>query len=91
MTKDWHDKVVLVLFHNDLRIHDNATLNKAAEQAKSGNFESGHLLPVYAANLADELNKKAWGQSYYFDELGYARQQFINEIKSFSAKEGVNA
>ena len=68
------DKIVLVLFHNDLRLHDNATLVKAAETA-----ESGHLLLVFAANLTDQLNQKAWGQSYHFDELGYSRQKFINE------------
>ncbi|MGM8884478.1 DASH family cryptochrome [Psychrobacter sp. 1U2] len=79
MMKELKGKVVLVLFHNDLRIHDNATLYNAAEQAKLGNFKSGYLLPVYAANLTDELNQKAWGQSYHFDELGQAHQQFINE------------
>lgn len=74
MNKKQNDKVVLVLFHNDLRLHDNATLVKAAKQA-----ESGHLLLVYAANLTNELNQKAWGQSYHFDKLGDARQQFLNE------------
>ncbi len=74
MNKVQNDKVVLVLFHNDLRIHDNATLFKAAQKA-----ESGQLLLVYAADLTDQLNQTAWGQAYTFDKLGYARQKFINE------------
>lgn len=76
-SNDSKDEVVLVLFHNDLRIHDNATLVKAAKTA-----ESGHLLLVYADALANEINQKAWGQSYHFDELGQARQTFINESLS---------
>lgn len=79
MTNEQNKNVVMVLFHNDLRIHDNATLSKAAEQAKSGNLKSGYLLPVYAVDLTEALNQEAWGQAYRFDKLGHARQQFINE------------
>lgn len=79
MTNEQNKNVVMVLFHNDLRIHDNATLSKAAEQAKSGNLKSGYLLPVYAVDLTEALNQEVWGQAYHFDKLGYARQQFINE------------
>lgn len=79
MTNEQNKNVVMVLFHNDLRIHDNATLSKAAEQAKSGNLKSGYLLPVYAVDLTEALNQEAWGQAYHFDKLGHARQQFINE------------
>lgn len=70
-------KVVLVLFHNDLRLHDNATLVEAVKQA-----EGGYLLPVYVEALTDALNQKAWGQSYYFDDMGSSRQQFMNESLS---------
>jgi len=79
MTNEQNKNVVMVLFHNDLRIHDNATLSKAAEQAKSGNLKSGYLLPVYAVDLTEALNQESWGQAYHFDKLGHARQQFINE------------
>ena len=79
MTNEQNKNIVMVLFHNDLRIHDNATLSKAAEQAKSGNLKSGYLLPVYAVDLTEALNQEAWGQAYRFDKLGHARQQFINE------------
>ncbi|WP_350557590.1 DASH family cryptochrome [Psychrobacter sp. CAL346-MNA-CIBAN-0220] len=69
-------KVALVLFHNDLRIHDNATLLQAATVANANN---GQLLLVYASSLADTLDQKSVSQAYYFDEKGAARQRFLYE------------
>ncbi len=68
-------KVALVLFYNDLRVYDNATLVKAAELASN----EGHLLLVYAQALEDNSNKKKWSQAYHFDEMGAARVQFLTE------------
>ncbi|TXD98054.1 DASH family cryptochrome [Psychrobacter frigidicola] len=69
-------KVSLVLFHNDLRIDDNATLLKAATLASANN---GRLLCVYAQDLADTLADKKKGQDYSFKQMGAARQQFLYE------------
>ncbi len=69
-------KVALVLFHNDLRAEDNATLQKAAELADAHN---GRLLLLYAQTLVDTSNKNNWSQAYHFDEMGAARQQFLTE------------
>lgn len=70
------NNTVMMLFHNDLRVHDNATLNHAATLA-----DNGSLLLVYALDLADSLTPK-WGQAYRFDEMGLARQQFLYESLS---------
>ncbi len=82
-------KVVLVLFHNDLRLHDNATLHKAVALAALANnnvadsrlidSHAGKLILAYAPTLADDLPPKHWGQAYHFDKKGRARQQFIDE------------
>ncbi|MGO2340789.1 MAG: DASH family cryptochrome [Psychrobacter sp.] len=74
-------KVVLVLFHNDLRIDDNATVTKAATLAENNN---GSLLLVYADSLADSIEvsnvtQASDSQAYQFDELGAARAQFLAE------------
>ena len=69
-----HKKVVLVLFHNDLRLHDNATLQKAAALT-----DEGTLILTFAPTLADDFQPKNWGQAYSFDKKGRARQQFIDE------------
>ena len=70
------EKVVLVLFHNDLRVNDNATLLKAAQLASANN---GRLLCVYAPDLADTLTKQTNKKPYYFDEMGRSRTQFLVE------------
>ncbi|PKG34123.1 MULTISPECIES: DASH family cryptochrome [Psychrobacter] len=67
------EKTVLMLFHNDLRVHDNATLSHAAALA-----DSGSLIMVYASELTDSQTPN-WGQAYHFDERGLARQQFLME------------
>ena len=69
-------KVALVLFHNDLRVHDNATLLKAAEVVGNNN---GRLLCVYAPDLVDGLAVQSSKQAYHSDELGQARAQFLLE------------
>ena len=69
-------KVVLILFHNDLRVNDNGTLLKAAELTRDNN---GRLLCVYAPDLADELAEQTSKQLYHFDEMGQARAQFLHE------------
>ncbi|WP_201594165.1 DASH family cryptochrome [Psychrobacter vallis] len=66
-------KVTLVLFHNDLRVADNATLLKAA--ALSSN---GRLLLVYASSLTDRLKNKD-SHTYHYDSLSHARKQFLFE------------
>ncbi len=66
--------ITLVLFHNDLRVSDNATLAKAANLSSNG-----QLLLVYAPSLADTLNKKVSRQAYYYDTMGDARQRFLSE------------
>ncbi len=73
-------RVVLVLFHNDLRVHDNATLTMATQLASESS--DARLLLVYAAFLADTLNQKNWGQSYHFEEMGQARTRFLEESLS---------
>ena len=55
------EKTVLMLFHNDLRVHDNATLSHAAALA-----DSGSLIMVYASELTDSQTPN-WGQAYHFD------------------------
>lgn len=67
-------KVAMVLFHNDLRVSDNATLLKAAELA---DVDNGRLVLVYAQALVDNPNH--WSQAYHFEEKGQARAQFLAE------------
>lgn len=69
-------KVVLVLFHNDLRLNDNATLQRAAQLASS---TDGRLILAYAQGLLNPRNQNNWSQAYYFDDMGAARQQFLLE------------
>lgn len=69
-------KTSLVLFHNDLRVHDNATLVKAAQLTDDNN---GRLLLVYAQALVDSSNSNNWSQAYHFDEMGVSRAQFLLE------------
>lgn len=69
-------KVVLVLFHNDLRLNDNATLQSAAQLASS---TDGRLILAYAQGLLNTRNQNNWSQAYYFDDMGAARQQFLLE------------
>lgn len=74
-------KVVLVLFHNDLRLHDNATLHHAAVLSglRDNQSDNRHLILLYAPRLADDLNREYQGAAYTFAEKGAARQQFITE------------
>lgn len=71
-----HNTVALVIFHNDLRISDNATLAKASKLASD---KDGRLLLVYAQALVDTSNKNNWSQAYDLDEMGASRQQFLIE------------
>ncbi|WP_298807515.1 hypothetical protein [uncultured Psychrobacter sp.] len=48
-----NNNVTLVLFHNDLRLADNATLLKASKISINGK-----LLFVYASSLTDILDDK---------------------------------
>jgi len=66
--------VTLVLFHNDLRVADNATLLKASEISTDGK-----LLLVYASSLTDILDDKDYYDAYHYDSMGQARQQFLHE------------
>ncbi|MGB6925726.1 DASH family cryptochrome [Psychrobacter sp.] len=66
--------VTLVLFHNDLRVADNATLLKASEISTDGK-----LLLVYASSLTDVLDDKDHYDAYHYDSMGQARQQFLHE------------
>lgn len=66
--------VTLVLFHNDLRVADNATLLKASEISTDGK-----LLLVYASSLTDILDNKDHYDAYRYEAMGQARQQFLNE------------
>lgn len=66
--------ITLVLFHNDLRVTDNATLSKAANLSSNG-----QLLLVYAPSLTDTLDKKVSQQVYHYDTMGQARQRFLSE------------
>ena len=66
--------ITLVLFHNDLRVADNATLSKAANLSNNG-----QLLLVYAPSLSHALNKKVSRQPYDYDTMGQARQRFLSE------------
>lgn len=70
-------KTVLMLFHNDMRVHDNQTLLKAAQLASS--HDDGTLILVYASFLAASLTQSNWGPAYFFNEMGSARQQFLHE------------
>ena len=69
-------KIVLVLFHNDLRVNDNATLEHAATLASSN---QGRLLLLYASSLTNTDKQKTWSKAYHFDEMGFARQRFLAE------------
>ncbi|MDN3446352.1 DASH family cryptochrome [Psychrobacter sp. APC 3281] len=66
--------VTLVLFHNDLRVADNATLLKTSEISTYGK-----LLLVYASSLTDILDDKDHYEAYHYDSMGQARQQFLHE------------
>ena len=67
-----NNNVTLVLFHNDLRVADNATLSKAAELSSNG-----RLLLVYGSSLADGLSDKNNHPAYHYDTMGLARQLFL--------------
>jgi len=69
-----NNNVTLVLFHNDLRVADNATLLKASEISTYGK-----LLLVYASSLTDILDDKDYYEAYHYDSMGQARQQFLHE------------
>ena len=66
--------VTLVLFHNDLRVADNATLLKASEISTNGK-----LLLVYASSLTDILDDKDHYDAYRYEAMGQARQQFLHD------------
>ncbi|MDX2374154.1 DASH family cryptochrome [Psychrobacter sp. PP-21] len=66
--------VTLVLFHNDLRVADNATLSTAANLSSNGK-----LLLVYASSLAEGLNDINSDPAYHYDTMGSAREQFLQE------------
>ncbi|KRG36998.1 DASH family cryptochrome [Psychrobacter sp. P11G3] len=69
-----HNNVTLVLFNNDLRVADNATLLKASEISTDGK-----LLLVYASSLTDILDDKDHYDAYRYEAMGQARQQFLHE------------
>jgi len=69
-----NENVTLVLFHNDLRVADNATLLKASEISIDGK-----LLLVYASSLTDILDDKDYYDAYRYEAMGQARQQFLHE------------
>lgn len=69
-----NNNVTLVLFHNDLRVTDNATLLKASEISTDGK-----LLLVYASSLTDILDDKDHYDAYRYEAMGQARQQFLHE------------
>ncbi len=69
-----NQNVTLVLFYNDLRVTDNATLSKAANLSTNG-----RLLLVYAPSLSHGLGKKSDCQPYDYDVMGQARQRFLSE------------
>ncbi|WP_114700134.1 DASH family cryptochrome [Psychrobacter proteolyticus] len=69
-----NNNVTLVLFHNDLRVADNATLLKASEISNNGK-----LLLVYVSSLTDVLDDKNYYDAYHYDSMGQARQQFLHE------------
>ncbi|MGP9688952.1 DASH family cryptochrome [Psychrobacter sp. AOP22-C1-C5] len=66
--------ITLVLFHNDLRVADNATLSKAADLSING-----RLLLIYAPSLTNNLDEKGSRQPYYYDTMGHARQRFLSQ------------
>ncbi len=76
-SQSFDKKTVLMLFYNDMRVHDNETLVKAAQLASS--HKEGALILVYAAFSSAIMIQKNWGQPYIFDEMGHARQQFLHE------------
>jgi len=69
-----NNNVTLVLFHNDLRVADNATLLKSSEISTDGK-----LLLVYASSLTDILDDKDHYDAYRYEAIGQARQQFLHE------------
>ncbi|WP_201592859.1 DASH family cryptochrome [Psychrobacter sp. Pi2-51] len=69
-----NNNVTLVLFHNDLRVADNATLLKASKISTDGK-----LLLVYASLLTDILDNKDHYDAYRYEAMGQARQQFLHE------------
>ncbi|MEL0621446.1 hypothetical protein, partial [Psychrobacter proteolyticus] len=62
-----NNNVSLVLFHNDLRVADNATLLIASEISTDGK-----LLLVYASSLTDILDDKAHYAAYRYEAMGHA-------------------
>ncbi len=81
--------VVLVLFHNDLRVQDNAALIKAVQLAQQNcstksetakdDSTDGRLILVYAPSLATDIRQTKWHNAYQFDAMGAARQRFLDE------------
>ncbi|MBA6243215.1 MULTISPECIES: DASH family cryptochrome [Psychrobacter] len=69
-----NNNVTLVLFHNDLRVADNATLLKASKISINGK-----LLLVYASSLTDILDNRDHYDAYRYEAMGQARQQFLHE------------
>lgn len=69
-----NNNVTLMLFHNDLRVADNATLLKASEISTDRK-----LLLVYASSLTDILDNKDHYDAYRYEAMGQARQQFLHE------------
>ncbi|NYR09690.1 deoxyribodipyrimidine photo-lyase [Psychrobacter sp. BI730] len=69
-----NNNVTLVLFHNDLRVADNATLLKASKISINGK-----LLLLYASSLTDILDNKDHYDAYRYEAMGQARQQFLHE------------
>lgn len=71
------DRVVLLLFYNDLRIHDNAALRQAAKLCSSD--DNSRLLLVYAPLWMDKQQQNSRHNSYDYPEMGKARQQFLSQ------------
>ena len=69
-------KVVAVWFRNDLRIHDNGSLNKAASLVKDK--LASHVLPVYTYDPRS-FGKDARSRLTGIPKTGIHRQHFIAE------------
>lgn len=65
----------MVLLYNDLRVHDNVTLAKAADLAG----KEGHLLIVYASDLPALVLDNQWSRAYHFEAMGHERARFLTE------------
>lgn len=81
------EKVVMLIFHNDLRTHDNATLCKAAELCSQ---PDARFIAVYASQLMTpskhtakyrhkhkQLPNARHSQAYHVGDMGSTRKRFL--------------